>query len=239
MTVNSPAGKTALEELESEFQKISRDFLGKINAWDSGTGDTIQDQAAGLAVWFRDFPKPIQLLSRLRTHHPDSFTHSVNVCLLTALQASAVDLPPDETRQAALAGLLHDVGKIAVPVEVLDKSAPLTRQEAAKISVHSVAGARALAAMPGLPRLVVVGAWEHHLHQDGKGGYPRPTRCNTPHPVSQMIALGDFFDSLTTPKPYRSEQPPDRVLQMMQERECRVFHRMLLKNFLGLMESPN
>ncbi len=47
-----------------------------------------------------------------------------------------------------------------------------------------------------------------------------------------MIALGDFFDSLTTPKPYRSEQPRDQVLQMMRKREGRVFHPLLLKNFL-------
>lgn len=237
MKGNEPYRMPALEELNTEFQRLARDFLSKLNAWDSGAGEAIQDLAAGLSVWFREFSQPMQLLSRLRTHHPDSFTHSVNVCLLTALQASTADLPPDDIREAALSGLLHDVGKMAVPVEVLDKSAPLTRQEAARISVHSVAGARTLAAMPGLPRLVVVGAWEHHLHQNGKGGYPRPTRSLTPHPMSQMIALGDFFDSLTTPKPYRVEQPRDRVLQMMLKREGRVFHPLLLKNFLGLIES--
>jgi len=223
--------------VDGEFATHSRAFLDKISAWESSTGDSIRDEAAGLAVWFREFPRPMDLLARLNTHHPDSFAHSVNVCLLTTMQAQKVGLAHDDAREAALAGLLHDVGKLAVPVETLDKEAPLTRQEAARISVHSVAGARSLAAMPGLPGLVVVGAWEHHLHHDGKGGYPRPSRNRVPHPVSQMIALGDFFDSLTTAKPYRAAQPVDRVLRMMRDREARVFRPMLLRNFLELIES--
>lgn len=237
MTVTEPQHTPPMEKLDSEYQRLAKEFLGKINAWDSGTGDTIQDLAANLTGWFKEFPRPMGLLSRLKDHHPDSFTHCVNVSLLTALQARSIDLPPQDIRQAALCGLLHDVGKLAVPTAVLNKVAPLTRQEAARISVHSVAGARSLAAMPGLPKLVVVGIWEHHLHNDGQGGYPRPTRCRMPHPVSQMIAIGDFYDSLTTPKPYRSEQASARVLSMMREREGRVFHPLLLKNFLWLMES--
>jgi len=237
MTGKGQSDNADLQVLGAEFNRLSLSFLQKLNTGDSGADQKIHDKAADLYGWFCGFPQPLQLLTRLRTHHPDSFTHSVNVCLLTALQAGTLDLPEEDAREAALSGLLHDVGKIAVAAEVLDKVAPLTRQEAAKISVHSVAGARSLASMPGLPKLVLVGTWEHHLHHNGKGGYPRSTRSRVPHPVSQMIALGDFYDSLTTPKPYRSEQPRDRVLRMMLEREGQVFHPLLLKNFLGLMES--
>jgi HD-GYP domain-containing protein (c-di-GMP phosphodiesterase class II) len=233
-TTNGPNMITAVD---GEFAKHSRAFLGKISGWESSTGDSIQDIASGLAVWFREYPRPMDLLASLNTHHPDSFAHSVNVCLLTAMLARETGLEDDDVRDTSLAGLLHDVGKLAVPVEILDKEAPLTRQEAARISVHSVAGARSLAAMAGLPGLVVVGTWEHHLHHDGKGGYPRPSRNTIPHPVSQMIALADFFDSLTTPKPYRAAQPRDRVLDMMREREGRVFRPLLLRSFLGIIDS--
>jgi HD-GYP domain-containing protein (c-di-GMP phosphodiesterase class II) len=238
MTDKAQGNDAGIQELGAEFTRLTASTLRKLETGNKGTGRYLHDKAANLFGWFNRFPQPLSLLERLRKHHPDSFTHSVNVCLFTVLQAEQIKLPPEDLREAALSGLLHDVGKLAVPTAVLDKEAPLTRQEAAKISVHSVAGARSLAAMPGLPRLVVVGIWEHHLHHDGRGGYPRPSRNRVPHPVSQMIALGDFYDSLTTPKPYRPEQPRDRVLRMMREREGRVFHPLLLKNFLGLVAPP-
>lgn len=238
MTESGQMFDADLRELGTEFNRLATGFLTKLGVRDSSAGHLIHDKAGDLLNWFHGFPQPLRLLSRLRTHHPESFSHSVNVCLLTAMQVEQANLP-EEVREAALAGLLHDVGKVTVPVEVLDKKDALSRSEAAKISIHSVAGARSLAAMPELPRLVVVGAWEHHLHHDGTGGYPRPTRCRSPHPVSQMIALADFFDSLTTWKPYRQEQPRDRVLQMMQEREGRVFHPELLQGFTALIGSLN
>jgi HD-GYP domain-containing protein (c-di-GMP phosphodiesterase class II) len=228
-----------LEELDTEFRRHSLNFLNKFNAWHSGSGYTIHDKASKYFAWFREHPLPLKLLARLRRHHPASFTHSIDVCLLTGLQSERLGLPMDEVLEAAYAGLLHDVGKVAVPVEVLDKKEKLTRPEAARISVHSVAGAQALAALPGLPHLLPVGAYEHHLHHDGAGGYPRPTRCRPPHPVSQIIALADFFDSLTTAKPYRREQPKERVLAMMEDRRDKVFHPRLLDQFHQLLASLN
>jgi len=239
MNGDQPDRLESIEELDTEFRRHSLNFLNKFNAWDSGSGYAIHDKASKFFAWFREYPWPLELLSKLKTHHPASFTHSVNVSLLTGLQAERIGLPPEDSREAAFAGLLHDVGKVAVPAEVLDKKDPLTRQEAATISVHSVAGARALAAIPQLPRLVLVGVYEHHLHQDGAGGYPRPTRCRPPHPMSQMIALADFFDSLTTRKPYRGAQTRERVLGMMEKRRGTVFHPRLLDRFLELLSSLN
>jgi HD-GYP domain-containing protein (c-di-GMP phosphodiesterase class II) len=238
MTGGEQVFDSDLRELGTEFNRLATGFLDKLGVRDRHAGHWIHDKAGDLFSWFQGFPQPLRLLAQLRSHHPDSYSHSVNVCLLTAIQVEQANLP-EEVREAALAGLLHDVGKVSVPAAVLDKKEALSRTEAARISVHCVAGARSLATMPDLPRLVVVGAWEHHLHHDGTGGYPRPTRCRSPHPVSQMISLADFFDSLTTWKPYRPEQPRDRVLQMMREREGRVFHPELLQGFTALIESLN
>lgn len=230
-------GTAAGPSFDELFERRSHGFLSKIDAWECRAGRSIQDLAADLGVWFGSFPEATGLLIRLDRHHPDSLTHCVNVCLLTAMQTANRGLARNDVREAALAGLLHDVGKIAVPTDVLDKEAPLTRQEAARISVHCVAGARALAGISGLPGLVLVGAWEHHLHHDGKGGYPRPSRSRVPHALSQMIALADFFDSLTTPKPYRSAQPRDLVLKMMRERKGRIFRPELLDAFFEVIEA--
>lgn len=236
MTDNPQQYDAAVVDLVAGFRQLSTKFLDKLGVRDSSAGHRIHQMAEELIRWFQGFPEPLRLLSRLKTHHEDSFTHSVNVCLLTAIQAAQANLE-EEVREAALAGLLHDVGKVSVPTGVLDKKEALTRTEAAQISVHSVAGARLLSALADTPRLVTVGAWEHHLHHDGTGGYPRPTRCSSPHPVSQMIAMADFFDALTSRKPYRTEQPRERVMEMMREREGQLFHPILLQNFTGLMVS--
>jgi len=237
MKGTTQSGTTARPTFDQLFRQRSHGFLSKMGAWECCAGRSIQDLAADLVVWFGRFPDATKLLFRLNDHHADSFTHCANVCLLAAMQAAHRGLSHDDVREVALAGLLHDVGKIAVPTDVLDKEAPLTRQEAARISVHSVAGARVLAGVSGLPGLVLVGAWEHHLHHDGKGGYPRPSRNRVPHGVSQMIALADFFDALTTPKPYRTAQPLDLVLQMMREREGRIFRPDLLHSFFEVIDA--
>jgi putative nucleotidyltransferase with HDIG domain len=136
----------------------------------------------------------LTLLAALHRHHPPSYVHSVTVALLAAAQARAMQAGPELVRDLLLAGLLHDLGKLAVPAPLLDKGGRRSAAEERTYQQHCVVGASLLTRYPAVPRAAVVAAFEHHLPPEGGGGFPRTRRTPAPHPVSQIVALANAYD---------------------------------------------
>ena len=155
-------------------------------------------------------------LLRLKQFDQYTTTHALNVSILTMALAEFIGLGPKEVRSFGIAGLLHDLGKVKVPEEILNKPGKLTEDERLIMNSHPVEGARIILATEQHLDLAAVVAYEHHIKMDG-GGYPtfkHPRKC---HQASDLVHVCDVYDALRTDRPYREAWPTDRVLKLMGE----------------------
>jgi putative nucleotidyltransferase with HDIG domain len=138
-------------------------------------------------------------------------THSRDVVQLSLAVAERLGLSPAEQRTTELAALLHDVGKIRIPAEIINKPGPLTPPERAVIETHTVEGERMLAKVGGL--LGEVGRIVRSCHErwDG-GGYPDGLAREEIPPVARIVACCDAFNAMTTDRPYRRARPVAEAL---------------------------
>ncbi|MEQ1869751.1 MAG: HD domain-containing phosphohydrolase [Vicinamibacterales bacterium] len=163
-----------------------------------------------------------------------TFTHMVNVAVLTLAQAMTLGLDGPLLRAFGVAALLHDIGKVQTPPEVLHKPERLTAEEFDIMKRHVVDGAAILRRTPGMSPLAAVVAFEHHLKQD-LSGYPEnvgPRRLNV---CTMMVTIADVFDALRSHRPYRQGLATSRIRSIMSERDSAQFDRPLLMRFVSMM----
>ena len=169
-------------------------------------------------------------LTRLKSHDEYTFVHTSNVAILSVALAEAAGMPVGDVRAVGLAALLHDLGKTAVPLEILNKPGRLTDAEFDVIRSHPAIGMRQLLAMPGVPPLAAVVAYEHHMRCDG-GGYPSRPAGYTIHPASHIVHIADVFDALATDRPYREGMPMGRIVDIFRD-DAAAYDPALLDLFL-------
>ena len=178
----------------------------------------------------------LSLLGPLCEHHEASYLHSINVALLSVAQARVLKAPPELARDALLAGLLHDLGKLTVPPEILSKPDPLEPAEELIYQGHCAAGAELLARHSAVPPLAIAAAFEHHLHFRGGGGYPQARRCAQPHLVSQLVALADFYDKARTGSPGTPPRTLESILTEIRKETLGRFHPVMAAGFPRALE---
>lgn len=191
----------------------------------------ISDIVSGFVDAFSSNADPLLALAPLRGLDEYTYTHSTNVCMLNLAQARLLGIEGQALHEIGIAAMLHDVGKLFVPAEILQKPAQLDDREWAIMQEHPRKGAEYLFDTPGVPRLAVVTAYEHHMRYDGTG-YPRVSRPWQQHLVSQMTTISDFFDALRTKRSYRESLTLDAVAGIMLEQVGSNLHPALTRNFL-------
>ena len=144
-------------------------------------------------------------------------THACNVSVLAMGLAERLGLGREEIRSFGVAGLLHDVGKIRIPKEVLTKPGKLTDEERAIMNAHPVEGARIVMARERGLGLAAVVAYEHHVCIDG-GGYPAFKFRRDCHYASRIVHICDVYDALCTNRPYREAWDPEKALTYLESR---------------------
>lgn len=145
------------------------------------------------------------LLRALESFHPGTASHSEAVVDLATRVARAMSLPPERLERVRLTALLHDIGKLNVPAEILDKPGPLTDSELALVQRHAVLGGRLVMAMPGLWHLSrLIRAC--HERWDGEG-YPDGLREEAIPLPSRIVFVCDAYDAMTSDRSYREALP--------------------------------
>jgi putative nucleotidyltransferase with HDIG domain len=173
-------------------------------------------------------------LMRLRRFDEYTTTHSMNVAVLTMAFAEFLGLDGRDVRAFGVAGLLHDIGKVNVPAEILTKPGPLTPEERVLINRHPVDGARIILETEEHLELAAVVAFEHHIMIDGRG-YPElhfPRDC---HYASRLVHLCDVYDALRTRRPYRDAWAAEHVLDYISGHSGMEFDRELAGGFVRMM----
>jgi putative nucleotidyltransferase with HDIG domain len=173
-------------------------------------------------------------LLEMRRYDEYTTTHSLNVCVLAMGLAEWIGLGARDVRAFGVAGLLHDIGKVKIPTEVLNKPGRLTPEERDIMNRHPVEGAKIIMASEEDLDLAAVVAYEHHIMQNG-GGYPKldyPREC---HQASKLVHVCDVYDALRTNRPYRAAWSSAKVLSYVEERAGTEFEPDVAGRFVKMM----
>ena len=173
-------------------------------------------------------------LLQLKEFDQYTTTHSLNVAVLAMALAEFLGLSASDVRTFGIAGLLHDIGKIKIPIEVLTKPGKLTDEERALMNEHPAAGARMLLEVEEDLDLAVVVAYEHHIMING-GGYPVLHYARDCHQASKLVHVCDVYDALRTRRPYREAWSFDKTLGYLEERKGLEFDPELCSTFTRMM----
>ena len=176
------------------------------------------------------------MLPLLQLKQFDQYTtnHSLNVAVLSMALAEFLGLSPSDVRAFGVAGLLHDLGKVRIPIEVLTKAGKLTPDERVLMNRHPVEGARIILESEQDLDLAAVVAYEHHIMLNGLG-YPQVRFRRHCHEASNLVHVCDVYDALRTKRPYRDAWPVEQVLPYIEGRSGLEFDPEYVRAFIAMM----
>jgi len=195
----------------------------------------IDDMVKGFIKGFRQEINPLSLLASLKSVNEYTFTHVTNVCILTMSQAESLGFSGEHLHAIGIAALLHDIGKIFIPDEILSKQGILTPEERRVIETHPVKGARYLMGIEGIPKLAILAALEHHQKFDGSG-YPSMKGGWTPNISSQLITIADVFDAMRSRRSYQTAFPQEKIEAVLVKGSATSFNPVLVDRFLKMIK---
>jgi putative nucleotidyltransferase with HDIG domain len=173
-------------------------------------------------------------LLQLKEFDQYTTTHSLNVAVLAMALAEYRGLGARDARAIGIAGLLHDIGKVKIPLAVLTKPGRFTADELALMRQHPADGARLILHSEPQLDLPAVVAYEHHVLLNG-GGYPSFQFRRSCHVASRLVHVCDVYDALRTDRPYREAWPQAQALSYLQERAGFEFDGDLVTAFVQMM----
>ena len=174
-------------------------------------------------------------LLQLKEFDQYTTTHSTNVAVLAMALAEYLELGAKDVRNYGVAGLLHDLGKVRVPKDILVKPGKLTEQERDVMRLHPEDGARIILQRESRLDLAATVAYEHHIVLNGTG-YPHlhyPRNC---HHASHLVHICDFYDALRTNRPYRGAWESEKVLSYIENGIGREFEETAARAFVAMMQ---
>jgi len=242
------AGRITKEEaghdgIASDMAAIRQLYASAVSAaetaWESAALDGKPDVPAalhaveGLADAVTQNRTALVALTAMRNYDNYTFTHMVNVSILSMGQARALGIEGRLLREFGLSALMHDIGKVRTPKEILQKPERLTEQEFVIMRRHPVEGAEILRRTPEMPILAPVVAFEHHLRLDGTG-YPAAKRSSL-NLGTMICSIADVYDAMRSQRAYQQAFPTDRVLAVLKKDDGAHFDAQLVRRFVQLL----
>lgn len=167
----------------------------------------------------------------IRTLDSYTYAHSVNVCLLSLLVGLAMNFTEEELKALGLAALLHDIGKMMVPKEILEKEAPLDEEEREEVEQHPYFGYRLVLEDPQMNPVIAEIIYQHHERYDGSG-YPRGLKGKEILLPASIVGIADVYDALTSNRPFRQPFLPHEAVEYLYASGNRFFPMEVVKIFL-------
>lgn len=174
-----------------------------------------------------------RVFERLRRHDSMTSVHCARVGMYAQAFAKALGWPPEDVERCRIAGRYHDVGKLAVPLEVLHRPSALTLEELDMMGRHSLEGA-ALCRDCGLDDHVVRGVEEHHERWDGRG-YHRGLAGEAISPIARIVALANAYDVMRSGRPYRPALEPMAIAEQLYAGGDEQWDGRFVAQFVALM----
>lgn len=170
-------------------------------------------------------------LTKLKNQDEYTAEHSLNVCILSAAFARHLGHDEGEIRKIGLAGLLHDIGKAKIPVEILNKPGPLNDEERALIKQHPNMGRNLLMTSASVEHYTIDVAYSHHERVDGTG-YPRALQAHQIPYYAKLIAIVDTYDAITSSRAYDTGRASMEALEIIYNNRDSHFDADLTVEFI-------
>ena len=167
----------------------------------------------------------------LSTYDNYTYTHSVNVDILSVIIGVACGLRDDDLRKLSQAALMHDIGKTCVPIEIINKPGRLTDEEFTEVKKHPYYGYNMLRDNYDVSSVSRNAILSHHENEDGSG-YPRGLNSEKIHQFAKIIHIADVYDALTTKRSYKDAMNPADAMEYLMANTDRMFDRELVSLFM-------
>ncbi|WP_070119471.1 HD-GYP domain-containing protein [Bacillus marinisedimentorum] len=197
-----------LDEAVSDFTNIVRDILSDLH----------KNKDA------------INLLSEVIGYDSYIFSHSVNVTIYSLALGLEMKMPQRRLEEIGLGAILHDIGKMYVPHQVLNKPGKLDEQEFQTIKEHTTNGFQLLRSIPAIPLVAAHCAYQHHERLDGSG-YPRGISSEDIHQYGKLMAVTDVFDAVTSNRVYRQAMLPHEGMELLYSGAGTLFDSRVVEAF--------
>jgi HD-GYP domain-containing protein (c-di-GMP phosphodiesterase class II) len=236
----TPKAKTALEEELPKAVKVhgesigyARRFMNDMRAGKVNMEDASQNMEHIMGSLERNADALLSL-SRLQQTDNYTYTHCVNVCILTTMFARHLRQNDKKIFAAGLAGMFHDLGKAMVPLAILNAPRKLNDAEFAVMRSHPVLGYEQLVTVPNILPEVLMGAIQHHEKYNGTG-YPHGLAGDAISNIGCMVGVADIYDALTSTRPYKTSIHPHRALGIMFEMRDKDLQHEYIAQFIRML----
>lgn len=235
----SPIQQLFYDGYEQTVEKVKTSFQN-IRYFKEVPIAEMNELAKGKIAELIDTVGVINHLHMVRRTDDYTFHHSINVAVICGVLGRWLGFTGDKLQGVILAGLLHDVGKTQIPLEILNKPDKLTDSEMKIMQQHTVHGFNLLKKLPDISPEVVMATMQHHEKIDGTG-YPLGLKDSDIHEFSRVVAIADIYDAMTSDRVYHKKVTPFEVVEIITDemykkldpKVCTVFLNNVREYFIG------
>lgn len=220
----------AIKEIENVFSQVKFDATVPNSIVIENASQNITTLIRELHRELSNNEELLSLLSDVFTYDNYILTHSFNVTLYSLAIGKELGLPVKELETLGMGAILHDVGKMKIPTEILFKQGKLTQEEFEQIKKHPQDGFDMLRNVQTVSLLVAHCAYQHHERLNGSG-YPRQIKGDEIHYFAKIIAVADVFDAITSDRVYRGAMLPHNGLEILFAGAGTLFEEKIIKAF--------
>ncbi|UOQ46035.1 HD-GYP domain-containing protein [Halobacillus salinarum] len=220
----------AVASIKTAFQEVFKsDQMNRGFVFDK-IGSQMMDVVRSIIHELSLHKEVISLLSDVFVYDEYIFSHSLNVTMYSLALGMELNLHRNKLEEIGLGAILHDVGKIEVPRDILHKPAKLTKEEFTVVKNHTDAGFQILRNAATIPLTAAHCAYQHHERLDGSG-YPRGLVEEDIHLYGKLLAVADVFDAVTSNRSYRPAMLPHEGLEILYAGSGSLFDQRMVEAF--------
>ena len=217
-------------KFESELPKFKILLDGAASEKRPVNLDSLFDFVAELLKSDNGYLNVFDMLHNMRQYDDLTYVHSINVALICNVFSRWLHMSEEETRLATLCGMLHDIGKISIPENIIKKPSKLSESEFTVVKKHTLEGYNSLKKYP-IPECIKTAALMHHERCDGSG-YPFGLKSNKIEAYAKMVAIADVYDAMTSARVYRGPMCPFKVVEIFESEGLQKYDTRFIMTFL-------
>lgn len=219
------------QEAITNIQNLADNFIDSNKGVQQSDIDTIDGTTQSLIDGLSSNKDILINIADIKMYDDYTFHHSLSVAIMAIAIGMELGFNNTMLKELGLAGLLHDIGKVAVPIEIITKPGRLTKEEFDIVKMHPVHAANHFKERHLVNDNIFNGIVGHHEKLDGSG-YPNNLKGDQIHPYARILAVADVYDALTSNRPYRVPNPPNEAIEFVMGGMGSHFDEKVIKAFL-------